>query len=86
MEFLAVCKNPELCLQYIADKLNLSPKQVSKIFNQQYDRTVADYMNEVRLEKAVEWLHNSNRSIKDILQKIRADRVTSINCLKRNTA
>ncbi|WP_018756861.1 AraC family transcriptional regulator [Paenibacillus terrigena] len=71
MEFIqADYTNPELCLQYIADKLNLSPKQVSKIFNQQYDRTVADYMNEVRLEKAVEWLHNSNRSIKDILQKI----------------
>ncbi|WP_314584802.1 AraC family transcriptional regulator [Paenibacillus terrigena] len=71
MEFIqADYANTEMCLQYVADKLNLSPKHVSKIFNHQYDRSVADYINEVRLEKAVDWLQNSNRSIKEILLKI----------------
>nr|WP_240159710.1 helix-turn-helix transcriptional regulator [Paenibacillus aceris] len=59
-----------MCLQFVADKLNLSAKQVSKTFNSQYARSVADYINDVRLEKATEWLQNSNLNMKDILQKI----------------
>ncbi|BBH19487.1 hypothetical protein Back11_08320 [Paenibacillus baekrokdamisoli] len=62
--------NPAMCLQYVSDKLNISSKQVSKIFNNQCARSVADYLNDVRLEKAADWLQNSNRSIKEILQKI----------------
>lgn len=62
--------NPAICLQYIADKLNMSAKQLSKIFNQQFNRSVADYINDVRLEKAAEWFLNSNRSIKEVLLKI----------------
>ncbi|NOU88566.1 helix-turn-helix domain-containing protein [Paenibacillus sp. LMG 31460] len=62
--------NPALCLQYISEKLNVSAKQISKIFNQQYARSVADYINDVRLEKAAEWFGSSNRSIKEVLQKI----------------
>ncbi|MBP1965350.1 helix-turn-helix domain-containing protein [Paenibacillus aceris] len=62
--------NPAMCLQFVADKLNLSAKQVSKTFNSQYARSVADYINDVRLEKATEWLQNSNLNMKDILQKI----------------
>lgn len=62
--------NQALCLQYISDKLNVSAKQISKIFNQQYARSVADYINDVRLEKAAEWFGNSNHSIREVLQKI----------------
>lgn len=62
--------NPALCLQYIADKLNLSAKHVSKLFNQHYERSVADYINDVRLEKAAESFRTSNGSVKEILQKI----------------
>ena len=32
--------------------------------------SVADYINEVRLAKAVDWLENSGLNIKDILVKI----------------
>lgn len=62
--------NPAICLQYIAEKMNVSAKQVSKIFNGQYGRSVSDYINDIRLEKAAEWFENSNRSIKEVLQKI----------------
>lgn len=62
--------NPAMCLQYIADKLNISSKQVSKIFNCQQARSVSDCINDVRLEKAADWLLNSSLNIKEILQKI----------------
>ena len=62
--------NPGLCLQYVADKLSLSPKSVSKLFSSKMNMSVADYINEVRLVKAVDWLENSGLNIKDILAKI----------------
>lgn len=62
--------NPAMCLQYIADKMNLSAKHVSKIFNSQQAKSVAECINDVRLEKAANWLQNSNLSMKEILQKI----------------
>ncbi|WP_162309306.1 AraC family transcriptional regulator [Cohnella abietis] len=62
--------NPGLCLQFVADKLNVSPKSASKLFNSKLNMSVADYINEVRLNKAVEWLESSGLNIKEILAKI----------------
>lgn len=60
----------ELCLQYVADKLTISPKLASKQFNARMNMSVADYINDVRLNKAVEWLENSGLNMKEILSKI----------------
>jgi len=62
--------DPGLCLQFVADKLNLSPKSVSKWFNAKMQMSVADYINDVRLNKAIEWLEHSGLSMKEILGKI----------------
>ncbi|MBM7565922.1 helix-turn-helix domain-containing protein [Paenibacillus sacheonensis] len=62
--------NPALCLALIADKLNLSSKSVSKLFSTRMNMSVADYLNELRLNKAVEWLESTSLSIKEILLKI----------------
>lgn len=62
--------NPELCLQFVTDKLNLSSKSVSKLFSSRMGMSVSDYITEIRLSKAVEWLENSNLSVKEVLAKI----------------
>ena len=63
-------KNIDLCLSFIAERLNLSAKHVSKVFGGQMNMSVSDYISEVRLVKAAEWLQSSNLSIKEILFKI----------------
>ncbi|WP_188886979.1 AraC family transcriptional regulator [Paenibacillus radicis (ex Gao et al. 2016)] len=62
--------DPGLCLQFVASKLNLSPKSVSKLFNTKMNMSVADYINDVRLNKAIGWLEHSGLNMKEILVKI----------------
>lgn len=59
-----------LCLQQVADRLGVSAKHLAKIFNGIALMSVADYITEVRLQKAVEWLERTNLSVTDILPKI----------------
>ncbi|WP_042166088.1 AraC family transcriptional regulator [Paenibacillus gorillae] len=62
--------NSELCLQFVSSKLNISSKSASKLFSSRMNMSVADYINDVRLNKAVEWLESSGLNIKEILVKI----------------
>lgn len=62
--------NPAMCLQFVADKLGTSSKTVSRLFNARMNLSVADYITETRLAKAVEWMESTNLTTKEILQKI----------------
>lgn len=54
----------------IAVIIGISPSKVGKIFKAYKQMSIPDYINRVRLEKAVEWLENSQLNIQDIMRKV----------------
>ncbi len=55
-----------LCLQSIATMLQLNPLYVGRVFKNQTQLSVNEYINDIRLEKAAELLRSSRLSIQDI--------------------
>ncbi len=62
-----------LYLPQISSKLNMSSKHTARVFKAVTKMSVTDYLNEVRMNKAVEWLENSRFSIHEIIPKIGID-------------
>lgn len=58
-----------LTLEHIADRVGMSPSYLRRLFKKITNQSVADYINEVRLEKAKELLINTNFSINEISEK-----------------
>ena len=58
--------NPNVCLQYVADAVELSPTYVSKIFKASEGISFSDYCLEVRMKKASALLSETETPIKDI--------------------
>ncbi len=54
----------------IATVIGISPAKVGKIFKAHKQMSIPDYMNRVRLERAVEWMENSQLNIQDIMRKV----------------
>lgn len=62
-------KDPGLCLNSVAENVSLSPAYLGKIFKATVRKSVADYINEVRLEKAKQLLQDTNLTVNDILSE-----------------
>lgn len=60
----------KLCLQEIASMLKVSAPYVGRIFKDITRMSVAEYMNEVRMNKALELMRSSKASINQIITKI----------------
>ncbi|MFD0693608.1 AraC family transcriptional regulator [Paenibacillus sp. GCM10027628] len=54
----------------ISDMLKLSSYKLSKIVKEHFGMTIPEYINHVRLNKAVEWMENSQLSIQEIMVKV----------------
>jgi AraC-like DNA-binding protein len=63
-------ENPDLCLNTIADKLNMSPSYISKLYKQKTLKTIPDYLMEVRMDKAKDLLQKTQYPITKIAEKI----------------
>jgi AraC-like DNA-binding protein len=61
--------NRQISLDSIAEKLDISPYYLSRIFSEESGFTLCHYLTQVRLEKAVEWLNDSRRTISEIAYK-----------------
>ena len=59
-----------LSLEFIAEKVYLSPKYVSRIFKEEKGVTVTQYTNDRRLSKAARLLTESNISVEDLVKEI----------------
>lgn len=59
-----------LCSQQIASMLKLSSFHIRDVFRSNTGMSISEYLNEVRLEKAVEWFNNSTASIGDVMHKV----------------
>lgn len=62
--------DPGLCLASISTRVNLSPNYVGRIFKYATNLSVAAYINDVRLQHAVDWIEHSNIKVNLILEKV----------------
>lgn len=60
----------DLNLKSIAEKFYISPNYLSKIFNEQNQMSLSDYINRIRIEKAKVYLVNTNMKISTISKKV----------------
>lgn len=56
----------DLTLDKVASKVNISPNYFSSLFNQETGRTFIEYLTDIRMEKAKEYLRCSGRKITEI--------------------
>lgn len=61
----------DITLQQIADKLEMSASQISRIFKEESKLTFSEYVIQYRMKKACEWLLNTDMSIKEISDRLR---------------
>ena len=61
---------PDLNLDIIAERLNLSPNYIGKRFKEEMGISISKYLKEYRLQKSIEFLNNPNLDIKSIIGKV----------------
>ncbi|WP_338554935.1 helix-turn-helix domain-containing protein [Paenibacillus sp. KS-LC4] len=61
--------NSNLCLNWIAEELDMSSIYISRVYKQQTLTAVVDVINQVRLEHAKDYLENTDWSVVDIADK-----------------
>ncbi|KRE46758.1 helix-turn-helix transcriptional regulator [Paenibacillus sp. Soil522] len=61
--------NPNLSLNWIADELDMSSIYLSRVYKQQTLAAIVDVINNVRMERAKEFLLNTDWPIVDIAVK-----------------
>jgi YesN/AraC family two-component response regulator len=54
----------------IASMLRITPSTLSRIFNETMEKSIPEYINSLRMEKAAEWLRNSKLSNREIMSRI----------------
>lgn len=59
-----------ITLPVIADRVGLSPKYFSRLFNKTLGKTFNDYLTEYRMKKALEMITGSNLKIYQIAEKV----------------
>lgn len=62
--------DPALCLKSIAAEFQMSPSRLGHLFKQQQGVSVADYINDVRLEHVRRLLGETRISIKEIMERV----------------
>ena len=61
--------NEELCLNYIASIVELSPKYLGRIYKNNTGKSISDTIMEYRLLKSEQMLRESDKNIKDIIKE-----------------
>jgi AraC-like DNA-binding protein len=61
--------NPNLCLNSIAEELDMSPIYISRLYKQHTLIALTDVIQDVRMNKSKELLKESNLSVADIAEK-----------------
>lgn len=59
-----------LCQDAVANRLHISRDYLGKMFREAYSKSFADYLTEVRLQKAVEYMETTRMNITEILDEI----------------
>lgn len=62
--------NPALCLCSVADKIGLSANYTGQVFKQYMQKSVAQYILDLRMERLAYYLQNTDLSLAEILNRI----------------
>lgn len=54
----------------MANELGWTPKYISKVFREKTQKSILDYITEIRIEKAIDFLGTGDYSIEEISQKV----------------
>lgn len=63
-------QNVELSATFLANKVGISAVQLGRLFRKQCGQTIPEYINELRLEKATEWIKSSGLTINEIALRV----------------
>jgi len=61
--------DPNLNINILSDKFNLSPSYLSRIFKEENGISIIDYISECRIKKAKELLKNTDKRIQEIAEE-----------------
>jgi AraC-like DNA-binding protein len=64
------CADVNLNAAELASMLKITPSTLSRIFNENMQKSIPEYINTLRMEKAAEWLRNSKLSNREIMFRI----------------
>lgn len=56
----------ELCLQSMSEYFSVTPSYLCIVFKKMYQTTINQYLNDRRIEKALDYLENSDKKVKEI--------------------
>lgn len=70
LEYIGRHYNEELMLNDISEYVNLSPQHFSKIFKESTNYNYVEYVNNLRISKAKEFMNNTDRTIKEICYQV----------------
>ena len=62
--------NKKISLEYIADEIEISSTYLSKKFKKDTSHTFNDFLNKYRIQKALEFMYNSDMKIYEIAEKV----------------
>lgn len=60
----------DITLNYVADKLHYNPNYLSSIFRKETNTSFSEYLTHVRINKAKEWLTETNMTVKEIAERL----------------
>ncbi|WP_165452321.1 AraC family transcriptional regulator [Paenibacillus thalictri] len=63
-------RDSSLCLESIASTINMSKVYAGKLFREEFGKSVADYITELRIAKAIELLDEGSKHFSDIVDEI----------------
>jgi two-component system, response regulator YesN len=62
--------NPDMSLEYLSDKFNISPKYVSKLFKDQTGHKFVDFLIDIRMQQAQRLLGERSNSVQEIADQV----------------
>lgn len=78
--------NPELSLTHLSDVFGLTPKYLSRLFRESFGLKFIDYVSNMRMEKAMHLLIETDDAVQDIARSVGYDQsLTFIRMFKKHT-
>ncbi len=71
--------NPDLSIMLLAEKFQMNPSYLSRVFKKQMGVGLSEYLQKIRIESAKELMHKKELSIKEISERVGYNNVMTMN-------
>ncbi|MBR5543789.1 MAG: AraC family transcriptional regulator [Oscillospiraceae bacterium] len=79
MEYIQLNYNKNISLKELSDEVNYSRSRFSYLFKSVAGQTFVEYLNSVRIDRAIDLLNNSDKSITDISYEVGFNTISNFN-------